>query len=95
MKFISVRDLRLKPRKIWRGLETEGELVITLHSKPIALLTRIEEGKLEESILALRQSRAWMALEQMQSTSVKLGLNRIPSEEIAAEIKAVRKSRKK
>lgn len=43
MKFISVRDLRIKPKRVWEGLKKEGEIVITSNSKPIALLTKIDE----------------------------------------------------
>jgi antitoxin (DNA-binding transcriptional repressor) of toxin-antitoxin stability system len=90
MKFISVRDLRIKPKRVWEGLKKEGEIVITSNSKPIALLTKVDEETLETSIVAFRQSKAIMALEQMQNTSVKYNLDKITIDEIETEIKEVR-----
>lgn len=94
MKFISVRELRIRPKRVWEGLKKEGEIVITSNSKPIALLTKVDEETLETSILAFRRSKAIMALEQMQNISVKYNLDKITIGEIETEIKEVRKTRK-
>ena len=90
MKFVSVRDLRLKPGEIWKHLERERELIITSNGKPIALLTGIDEDSMESTLTTLRRTRATLAMEQMQRASVELGLNKLSDEEIEAEVKAVR-----
>ena len=94
MKFVSVRELRIRPGQVWDGLKKSGEIVITSGSKPIALLTKIDEETLEREISAFRQSRAVLALEDMQKASLKRGLNKISAEEIQTEIRAARKERK-
>ena len=93
MKFITVRDLRTTPAKIWKDLPSEQEMVITNNGHPIALLTPLSDENLEESLKAIRQARAINAIKNLQSESLKTGRNRITEEEIEAEIAASRKSR--
>ena len=90
MKFVTVRDLRLKPGEIWKRLEMERELIITSNGKPIALLTGINEDTMESTFTTLRRTRAILAVEEMQRTSVQLGLDKLSDEEIEAEVEAVR-----
>lgn len=93
MKFISVRDLRTSPAKVWKDLGYEKEIVITNNGRPIALLTPLSDKNLEESLKALRQARAIAAIKNIQATSVKEGKYRITEEEIEREISEARKSR--
>ena len=88
MKFVSVRDLRLKPGELWKHLERERELIITSNGKPIALLTGIDEDSMESTLTTLRRTRATLAMEQMQRTSLGLGLDKLSDEEIEAKVKA-------
>ncbi len=95
MKFVAVRDLRLKPGSVWQRLAREGEMVLTSNGKPIALLTRIDEGDLEKTVTAGRRARALMAMEEMQRASLSAGADRISDPEIEAEIRAARRSRRR
>ncbi len=95
MKFITVRDIRTSPAQIWKQLPDEQELVITNNGKPIALLTPISDDTLEQTLSAVRRARATNALRRMQQTSRDLGLDQLSAEEIEAEIRAVRHSKKK
>jgi len=92
MKFISVRDLRLKPGEIWKLARKEKDLVITSRGKPVALLTNIEGKNLLEELEVLRRLRALKALDNIQSRSVSIGTEKISDKEIEDEIKAVRRS---
>ena len=94
MKFVSVRELRLKPGEIWKRLQTERDLIITSNGKPIALLTGLSEETLEKTLTALRRTRALLAMEEMQRISVELGLDKLSDEEIEAEVKAARSHRR-
>ena len=94
MNFVSVRDLRGKLSEIWKRIAVEKDLVITSNGHPIAILSKVSESDLEESLIAIRQARAVQAVESMQVSSVKKGLHRTSLEEINTEIKAVRKARK-
>jgi antitoxin (DNA-binding transcriptional repressor) of toxin-antitoxin stability system len=94
MRFISVRDLNTKPKEIWSKLKDE-EIVITSNGKPIALLSGVTEETLENTVRAIRRSRALIALEGMQNKSLATGLDRLTDAQIEAEIQKVRKSRRR
>lgn len=93
MRFVSVRDLRLRSGEIWRQLEKDGDVVITSNGKPVAVLSDIEENNLEEYLQALRRIRATMAVNRMQERSQRKGLDQISEAEIETEIKTARRSR--
>ena len=93
MKFISVRDFRIRPGDIWKQLKIYKDIVITSNGKPIAILNPVENNDLESSITALRRARALIALEEIQKSSLAKGLDKLTDEEIEEEIKAVRMER--
>ena len=93
MRFVAVRDLRLKPGQVWERLDREREIILTSNGKPIALLTRVNDEDFEKTITAVRRARALMAMEEMQRASLAAGKNRMSDAEIEAEIKAARRSR--
>jgi antitoxin (DNA-binding transcriptional repressor) of toxin-antitoxin stability system len=93
MRFVAVRDLRLKPGRVWERLDREREIILTSNGKPIALLTRINEEDFEKSVAAVRRARALMAMEEMQRASLVAGKNRMSDAEIETEIEAVRRGR--
>lgn len=95
MRFVSVRDFRGKSAQIWKTIQKENDLVITSNGHPVALLSKVSEENLEESLLILRRARALQAVESMQQASVKTKLAALSSQEIDAEIKSVRRSRKR
>ncbi|MBI2000796.1 MAG: type II toxin-antitoxin system Phd/YefM family antitoxin [candidate division NC10 bacterium] len=93
MKFVAVRDFRLKPGLVWERLDRDKEIILTSNGKPIALLTRVNEEDFEKTIAAVRRARALMAVEKMQRGSVAAGTDRLSDAEIEGEIRAVRRSR--
>jgi Phd_YefM. len=93
MKFISVRDFRIKPGEVWKELKINKDIVITSNGKPIAILNPINDNNLESSITALRRARALLALEEIQREAVSKGFDKITDKEIEEEIKAVRAER--
>lgn len=93
MKFITVRDFRTYPKKIWDELKTVQEMIITNNGKPVALLTPLMEVNLEDTIKAMRQAKAKMAVEKMRSISIKKGNNKLSAKELDKQIGAVRKSK--
>ena len=95
MKFISVRDLRGKSADIWRELPEEREMVITSNGRPVAILAAVNESNLEESLAAFRQTRAIDAVASVQRRSVARGTDALTSEDIDAEIAAVREARRR
>jgi antitoxin (DNA-binding transcriptional repressor) of toxin-antitoxin stability system len=93
MKFISVRELRSRSAEIWERLGAEKDMVVTSNGKPVAILSTVTEGNLEESLRAIRRARAEEAVLAMQTQSVKSGSNGLSLDDINAEIAASRKDR--
>ena len=58
--------------------------------QPIALLIDVE-GDLEEVLAAVRRARAQLAVSRMRQTAQTLGLERLATEEVEAEIQAIRR----
>ncbi len=94
MKFIPVRDLRIRPGDVWRKLSKE-DLVLTSNGQPVALMTRTSPETLESEIEALERTKALMALDRIQRAAVKSGRDRMTPVEIERVIRAVRKARRK
>lgn len=95
MVFVSVRDLRSKSSEIWKKVQKEKDIVVTSNGRPVAILSGVTEENLEESLTAIRASRAIQAVEAMQVSSRKRGLDKLTDEEIQKEIQSVRSSRRK
>jgi antitoxin (DNA-binding transcriptional repressor) of toxin-antitoxin stability system len=95
MKFVSVKDFKTSPAAIWKALPTEREMVVTNNGKPIALLIPVNDEMLEDTVTAIRRSKALIAIKKMQEISVSLGNNKMTLEKINAVIKDVRGKSKK
>ena len=93
MKFVSVRDFRIRPGDIWKQLKIDKDIIITSNGKPIAILNPVEAENLENSISVLRRARALLALEKIQKESASEGTDKLSEEEIENEIKSSRSER--
>lgn len=93
MKFVTVRDFRIRPGAVWKNLEKNEEVIITSNGKPIAMLTGISDVTFDETIKVFRRTKAELAISRMRKAAVKKRLSGISGEEIEAEIKAVRRAR--
>lgn len=94
MKFLSVRDLRGNSARVWRELPSEKEMVITSNGRPVAVLTAVNEGTVEESLAAWRRVRATQAIADIQMRSVQEGADQFSMKEIDAEIRKARQERR-
>ena len=95
MKFLSVRDLRGKSAQVWRELPNEREMVITSNGRPVAVLATVDETSVEESLSAWRQVRATRAITSIQQRSMRQETDSISMDDIDAEIKKARTTRRK
>ncbi len=93
MDFVSVRELRSRSADVWRSLARERDLVVTSNGKPIAVLSATSGSTLEESLAALRQARAQIAVAAMQRRASETGADRMTLDEVNAEIGAARRVR--
>jgi prevent-host-death family protein len=95
MKFLSVRDLRGNSARVWRELPTEREMVVTSNGRPVAVLTTVDEGSVEQALTAWRRVRATQAVADIQQESARKGTDRLSMRDIDAEIEAARRARRK
>jgi len=93
MKFVTVRDFRVRPGVVWKNLEENEEVVITSSGKPIALLTSISDVDFDEKLRVLRRTKAELAVSRMRKTALKRGLSNLSKKEIESEISATRRTR--
>jgi antitoxin (DNA-binding transcriptional repressor) of toxin-antitoxin stability system len=91
MDFVTVRDMRTKPKSVWETLSTGEDVVITNNGKPTALMIEIPEKGFEETVRAVRQARAMIAFNTMRKKAAQRGF--MSEEEINAEIAAYRTER--
>jgi prevent-host-death family protein len=94
MEYVTIRDLRLKPAEVWEKLRRQRELILTSNGRPVAVISDANEENVEETVAALRRARAQAAVSRMRRAAAESGLDRLSSEEIDAEIAAVRGERK-
>ena len=92
MKFITVRDFRTYPKKIWEDLKTVQEMVITNNGKPVALLTPLSDADMESTIKAVRQAKAKISVEKMRSISAKRKTYKLSVKQINMLVAESRKS---
>lgn len=95
MRFITVRELRLKPAGVWQRLKTEHELVLTSRGRPIGILSDARGTDVEATLRALRRAKAELAVAQMRGQASHQGLDRLPMAEIDKEIRAARRARQR
>ena len=93
MKFVTIRDLRSRSHQFQNDLPRYKEMVLTSNGRPIAIVTAVSEGSLEESLAAIRRARAISAVTGLQARSAKAGTYKMRSGEIEAEIREVRRAR--
>ena len=73
MNFYSIRDLRTDSRRMWADLTNGKEIVLTNNGKPSALIIDIPEGSFDETVQAVRQAKAMIALNSMRYKAAKEG----------------------
>ena len=93
MKYLSTRDLRNTPGLV-RDQVRDDDLVLTANGKPVAVLVRVEDEDLEETLTVIRQVRGQRALAKLQRAARARGLGALTTEDIDAEIRAARAERR-
>jgi hypothetical protein len=90
MKFLSVRDFRNSPGKVWKALK-DDDFVVTANGKPVGLLIGVPDAEIEASMRALQRARAAMAVSRMRGTARAAGADRWTPRQVDAEIARVRR----
>ena len=73
MNFYSVRDLRTDSKSMWADLNRGDEVVHTNNGRPSALMIDIPEGCFDETVQAVRQAKAMIALNSMRRRAAREG----------------------
>ena len=94
MKFLSVNEFTTNSAIVWKELHKQKDMIITSNGKPIAILSSINEDNFEQDLSSFRQARAMQAVNSIQMKSVYKGTDKISTDEIDDEIKAVRLRRR-
>lgn len=94
MDFVTAREVRSESAKVWKKIEAGEEMVVTRNGKPFALLVHIEPSEVEEKLRALRWSRFDRLLTEQHQRSTKAGLDKLTTDDVGAEIAAVRRARR-
>ena len=93
MRFVSVRELRNRPGKLWASL-SKADVVLTANGKPMGVLVGVDEDRLDETVDAIRRARATMAVSRMRKNAAKAGTSRLSMTEINREIREARRKRR-
>ena len=88
MNFYSVRDLRTDSKSMWADLTSGDEVVLTNNGKPSALIIDIPEGCFDETVQAVRQAKAMIALNSARRRAARDGF--MSDDEIEAAIAEAR-----
>lgn len=91
MRFISSREIRSNPARLWE-MPAGDDAVITVNGKPRAIVVAVGEN-LEETLGSLRRARAATALDKIRMHARDRGLDNLPEKEIDFEIRKVRAGR--
>ncbi len=94
MRFVNVRELRIRPGAVWKRLRADGELVVTSRGKPVAVLADADEDTLEATLEALRLARARSAMADIRARAARLGLDKLTMAQVNEEIAAYRAGRR-
>ncbi len=95
MEFITVRDLRVRPGQVWKRLAEKRDVIVTSNGRPIAVLSAVSEGNVDETLIALRRARAQMAVSHMRQSAAAQGLDQMTMDEIDEEIRRARQERQR
>jgi prevent-host-death family protein len=93
MEFITVRDLRLRPAEVWNKLRQQHEIILTSNGRPVAVIAGVEEGDVEETVVAFRRARAQAAVSRLRRASAEREIDKLSAAEIEAEIAQARRAR--
>jgi len=93
MDFISIREFRTQPGKVWEKLAEAHQLVVTRNGKPFAILTETSPQELEGDLQDLRRARFGRALAGIREEAERKGLDKLSLNRINAIVKQAREGR--
>ena len=95
MQFVPYRELRNTPAALRKKLADEGELVLTVDNKPLAVMINLGDENVQDILLIVSRLRAQMAVRAIRSTARRRGMDKMTLKDINAIIKKTRAERKR
>ena len=95
MQFVPYRDLRNEPSALRKKLADEGELVLTVDNKPLAVMINLGDENVQDILLMVSRLRAQMAARTIRSAARRRGTDKMTLKDINALIKKTRAQRKR
>jgi len=87
MKFVPLRELRLRTAEILKMLQDEDEIVVTLNGKPASIMIPANEDDLDQVMSMIKRIKAKNALRRMREKASENNITEYDvDEEIAKEI---------
>ena len=93
MKFMTVREFRLNTGRARKGLQLDGELVLTANGRPFAIVSSVQPESFDRELLALRRTRARLAIDRLRANARADGSARMSMEAIDAVVRDVRRKK--
>lgn len=93
MKYVSIRELRNRPGRVWSTL-SKGDVVLTANGKPMGVLVGVDETRLDETVEAIRRAKAILAVSRIRRKAAETGTDRNSMARINREIREVRRRRR-
>ena len=86
MKFVPLRELRLRTAEILKMLQDEDEIVVTLNGKPASIMIPANEDDLDQVMSMIKRIKAKNALIRMREKASENNITEYDvDEEIAKE----------
>jgi len=93
MKILPFRVIRNEPGKFEETLSREGTVILNKNGQPLALVLDAASESVDSLLRLASQMRAQRAVARMRASARERGLDDLSSEQIQAEIEAVRSAR--
>ena len=90
MKFISSRELSIKPAEVYKELAKSGKLIVNHNGKPRALMLSIDEDSFEGLLAAVNKALAEFHVSHIREGAKRKGLDKLTNAEIEGVIKKTR-----
>ena len=90
MRFLTVRELRNRPGRVWGSLAVD-DIVVTNNGKPVGLLIGVDDTSLEATLETVRRARAQTAVARMRRSAQASGRATMTPRAVDAEIRRTRR----
>ena len=94
MDFISIREFRTQPDKIWEKLVRTHQLVVTRNGKPFAILAETSSADLEADLQEMQRARFGRSLAGIRAEAQKKGLDKLSLDQVNDIIRNAREERR-